>query len=142
MTAFENVYFTGNTLHYTEEGVPQEKDFFHLLILWARKYKAAEFQEELAQIKIDVPQGHGPIRMTFERALTHLPATALKTATKKAIDTLLPEAYDHVPRKAPAVLRKMGKIYDIDLPGSVSTQVLFKEILNNINAKLAGKAVA
>lgn len=131
---FSEVKFVGNMLHYkNEQGDPVSIDFFDLLILWSRKEKKVDFTEELDQIRIKVPEGSGPVKMTFKDALAYLPTPARHAAIMKAINLVIPKgAYKTVPRKAPAVLRKMGKVHKIKVSKNRPVGDLFETILNCI----------
>jgi len=130
---FANVKFTGNTIHFTDaSGAHQEEDFFLMLVRWARAEHGVDFNPELSQIRVEVPAGQtGPVTMTFKEALGHLPKDARRSATMKALNILIPEGtYKYAPRKATAVVRKIGKIHKIRLAKDRPVSDLFETVLN------------
>ena len=129
---FSEVQFVGNRIHYKNEaGVQTSDDFFQLLMIWARNEKGVTFSEELSQIRVAAPEGSGPVRMTFKEALNYLPTEAKHSAIMKAINLLIPEGtYKTVPRKAPAVIRKIGKVHKIRIEQGRPVGELFETILN------------
>jgi len=129
---FSDVQFVGNTLHYKNEvGAQTSNDFFQLLIIWAHYEKGVDFSDEMRKIRIEAPPEGGPVRMTFKEAVTYLPTEARHSAIMKAINLLIPEGtYKTVPRKAPAVIRKIGKVHKIRIEKSRPVGDLFETILN------------
>jgi hypothetical protein len=126
---FSNVSFPdNNTISYTDEaGVPQTEDFFLMLIRWARKEKGVDFDEEIGQIDVD-PNREEPLKITFMEALRMLPKLAHKSAVLKSLELINPGYYKAVPRRAPTVVKRLGKKRKIRIQGTESE--LFETILN------------